>query len=65
MVKNPPANAEEGDMGSVPGLGRSPGGGNSTHSGILAWKISRTGSLVGYSPWGGNKVGHEQLSKIA
>ena len=26
MVKNPPANA--GDMGSVPGLGRSPGEGN-------------------------------------
>ena len=26
MVKNPPANA--GDMGSVLGLGRSPGGGN-------------------------------------
>ena len=26
MVKNPPANA--GDAGSIPGLGRSPGGGN-------------------------------------
>ena len=26
MVKNPPANA--GDVGSIPGLGRSPGGGN-------------------------------------
>ena len=26
MVKNPPANA--GDMGSIPGLGRSPGKGN-------------------------------------
>ena len=26
MVKKPPVN--EGDMGSVPGLGRSPGGGN-------------------------------------
>ena len=26
VVKNPPANAE--DVGSVPGLGRSPGGGN-------------------------------------
>ena len=28
MVKNPPASA--GDMGSVPGLGRSPGEGNSS-----------------------------------
>ena len=27
VVKNPPANA--GDQGSIPGLGRSPGGGNS------------------------------------
>ena len=29
VVKNPPANAgEEGDTGSIPGLGRSPGEGN-------------------------------------
>ena len=29
MVKNPPANAgAKGDSGSIPGLGRSPGGGN-------------------------------------
>ena len=34
MVKNPPANA--GDAGSVPGSGRSPGGGNGNHSCILA-----------------------------
>ena len=30
----PPANA--GDAGSIPGLGRSPGVGNGTHSNILA-----------------------------
>ena len=28
-----------GDLGSIPGLGRSPGGGNATHSRILAWEI--------------------------
>ena len=29
MVKNPPANAgDTGDRGLIPGLGRSPGGGN-------------------------------------
>ena len=29
VVKNPPANAKDtGDMSSIPGLGRSPGGGN-------------------------------------
>ena len=31
MVKNPPANAgDEGDSGSIPGSGRSPGVGNGT-----------------------------------
>ena len=29
MVKNPPANTgDTGNLGSIPGLGRSPGGGN-------------------------------------
>ena len=35
--KNPPANA--GDASSVPGKARSPGGGNVTHSSILALRI--------------------------
>ena len=42
-VKNPPASA--GDSGSVPGLGRSPGGGNDSPSTILAWRIPRTEEL--------------------
>ena len=58
MVKNLPANAEEGDMGSIPGLGRSLGGGNATHCGILAWKISWTGELGGLQSMGSHKVGH-------
>ena len=42
VVKNLPANAGDiRDMGLTPGSGRSPGGGNGTHSNILAWK----------SPW--------------
>ena len=33
VVKNPPANAgDTGDAGSIPGSGRSPGGGNDNHS---------------------------------
>ena len=32
----------EGDVGSIPGPGRSPGGGNATHSSILSWKIPWT-----------------------
>ena len=43
VVKNPPANAGDGrDAGSISGLGRSPGGGNTTHSSILAWRIPWT-----------------------
>ena len=44
MVKNLPASA--GDSGLIPGLGRSPGGGNpleeATHSSILAQEIQWT-----------------------
>ena len=29
----------EGDLGLIPGLGRSPGEGKATHSSILAWRI--------------------------
>ena len=37
MVKNLPANAGgAGDVGSIPRSGRSPGGGNDSHSAILA-----------------------------
>ena len=39
-VKNLPVNA--GDAGSIPGLGRSPGEGMVTHSGILAWEVPWT-----------------------
>ena len=28
-----------GDLGLIPGLGRSPGGGHGTHSSIPAWRI--------------------------
>ena len=41
-----------GDLGSIPGLGRSPGEGNGNHSSTLAWKISWMEEPVGYSPWG-------------
>ena len=40
VVKNPPPKAgNERDESSIPGLGRSPGGGMATHSSILAWSI--------------------------
>ena len=41
VVKNPPANAGDiRDGGSIPGLGRSPGGGMATHSSILAQRTA-------------------------
>ena len=43
MVRNLPVNArDKGDVGSIPGLGRSSGGETATHSSILAWKIPAT-----------------------
>ena len=43
MTKNPPARAGDiRDAGSIPGLGRSPGGGHDNHSSILAWRIPWT-----------------------
>ena len=49
--KKPPANA--GDVGSIPGLGRSPGEGDGNHSSILAWRIPWTEEPGGgYNPWG-------------
>ena len=41
-----------GDMGSLSGLGRSPGEEMATHSSILAGKSHGQSILVGYSPWG-------------
>ena len=48
MVKNLPANVRNAD--SVPGLGRSPGEGNSNL--LLPGKYQEQRSLAGYSPWG-------------
>ena len=51
VVKNLSANA--GDMGSIPGLGRSlgEGNGNSFQYSCLGNPMDRR-SLVGYNPWG-------------
>ena len=54
QVKNLPVNVgDTGDVGSIAGLGRSPGGGNGSplqHSCLKKSHGER--SLVGYSPWG-------------
>ena len=52
MVNNPPDN--EGDVGSFPGLGRSPGGGKS-YPLLVFWPREFHGQ---YSPWG-----HKELDR--
>ena len=60
VVKNPPANTKH--LGSIPGLGRSPGGGNGNP---LQYSCLGNGqrSLVGYSPWDHKRVGHNLATK--
>ena len=53
MVKNSPANA--GDMGLIPGSGRSPGEGNGDPFSILAWEISWTEKTGGLQSMGSQK----------
>ena len=54
VIKNLPANAgDTGDMGLIPGSGRSPGGEKWPPTSIFLPGISHEKrSLVGYSPWG-------------
>ena len=43
----------KGDLGSIPGLGRSPGGGHGNPTPVfLPGESHRQRSLAGYSPWG-------------
>ena len=56
QVKILPTNA--GDASLIPGSGRPPGGGNGTHSSILAWKIPWTERPARlHNPWGCKESG--------
>ena len=60
MVKNLPADA--GDIrnaGSIPGLGRSPGGAHGNPSCILAWRIAWRKEPGGLQSMGLQRVGHD------
>ena len=57
VVKNSPANAgDTRHAGSIPGLGRCPGGGNATHSSILAQRIPWTEEPGGLQSIGSQRV---------
>ena len=61
VVKNPPANA--GDMGLIPGSGRSPGEEMVTCCSLLPEKFHEQRSLVGYSPLGHKRLRHNLAAK--
>ena len=60
VVKNLPAKAGDvREVGSIPGSGRSPGGGMATHSSILAWRIPWTEEPGGLQSMGSQRVRHD------
>ena len=60
MAKNPPANAgDSGDVGSIPGLGRSPGGGNGNPLQYSCWDSPWTEEPGGLQSRGSQRVGHD------
>ena len=48
-----------GNLGSMPGLGKSPGKGMATHSSTLAWTIPWIEEPVGLQSMGSQRVGHD------
>ena len=60
MVNSPPVNARDGgDMGMIPGLGRSLGGEHGNHSNILAWRIPWIEKPSGLQSMGSQRVRHD------
>ena len=60
VVKNPSANARDvGDVGSIPGSGRFPGGENDNHSRIFAEKFPWTEEPGEQWSAGSQTVGHD------
>ena len=60
QVKNLPAKQDTGDLGSIPGSGRSLEEGMATHSRILAWRIPQTEEPGGLESMGSQRVRHTE-----
>ena len=54
-----PSAYNAGDLGSIPGLGRSPGEGNGNHSSTLAWKTPWTEEPHRLQSMGSQRLGHD------
>ena len=61
VVKKLPASA--GDEGSIPGSGKSLGGGNGNPLRILVWEIPWTEETGGLQSRGSQRVGHDLATK--
>ena len=55
---------DTGDSGSIPGLGRSPGGANATHSSILTWKVPWAEEFTGLQRVGHNWAHMQNITVI-
>ena len=61
VVNNSPANAgDAGDVGLIPGLGRSPGGGKQ-HTPVFL--LGKSLGQRSYSPWGHKRIRHDLAMK--
>ena len=64
MIKNPYAKAGAAeDLGSIAGLGRSPGEGKGNHSSVLAWRTPWTEGPGGLQCMGFQRVRHNLATK--
>ena len=62
VVKNPPIDAQDARDGStLPGSGRCPGEGHSSHSSTLAWRIPWIEPPGGLQSMGPQRVRHDRL----
>ena len=65
MVKNPLAKAGDlRDVSSVPGSGRSPGGGHGNPLQYSSWRIPWTEEPGGLQSIGLQRVGHDCMTKL-
>ena len=58
-LSNKDSSHNAGHLYFIPGLGRSPGVGNATHSSVLAWEISWTEEPGGLQSMESQRVGHD------
>ena len=59
MVKSPPANAGDIDVGAIPASGRCPGGENGSPLCAIAWRIPRTEEPGELQSVGSQRVGQD------